>query len=84
LTTPFGAGTKEIPVFDISVYINGKDFRYVYQMHYYCEYSVKLGLFAKYSILKFRVYEENEVVLISGYISADSFLHGFVSPGKCY
>jgi hypothetical protein len=42
---------KEIPVFDISVYINDKEFRYVYEIHYYCNYFVKLGLFVEYSIL---------------------------------
>jgi hypothetical protein len=51
LTTPFEAGIKEIAVFDISVYINGHHFRYVQEMHLYCNYFVKLGLFVKYSIL---------------------------------
>jgi hypothetical protein len=47
----FDVTIKEIPVFDISVYINGKEFRYVYEMHYNCNYFVKLGLFVELSIL---------------------------------
>jgi len=43
---------KVIPVFDIPVYINYKEFRYAVDMHLYCNYFVKLGLFVKYSILK--------------------------------
>lgn len=41
------AGMKEIPVFDIPVYIIRADFRYYIQMHNYCNYFVKLEVFYK-------------------------------------
>jgi hypothetical protein len=36
------AGIKEIPVFDISVYINRINFRYIKEIHYYCNIFCKI------------------------------------------
>ena len=41
------AGIKEIPVLDISIYINWINFRYIREMHYYCNIFCKISGFCE-------------------------------------